>query len=52
MSRKTIETFLEEERVLHPSKSFRSSAHIQSDRVYEEAKNDSEGFWARAAGKW
>lgn len=49
MSKKTIETLLQEKRVFHPSKSFRSSAHIQSDRVYEEAKNDSEGFWARAA---
>jgi len=49
MSKKVIETLLQEERVFPPPESFRSSAHIQSDRVYEEAKRDSEGFWASAA---
>jgi len=49
MSRKTIETLLQEKRVFHPSKSFRSSAHVQSDRVYQEADKDFEGFWASAA---
>jgi len=49
MSRKTIETLLQEKRVFRPSKSFRSSAHVQSSKVYEEAKKDFEGFWASAA---
>ncbi|TET58706.1 acetyl-coenzyme A synthetase, partial [Candidatus Aerophobetes bacterium] len=49
MSKKLIETLFQEERVFPPPESFRSSAHIQSDRVYEEAKRDSEGFWASAA---
>jgi len=49
MSEKVIETLLQEERVFGPPESFRSSAHVQSDRVYEEAKKDFEGFWASAA---
>jgi len=49
MSKNVIETLLQEERVFPPPESFRSSAHIQSDRVYEEAKRDSEGFWASVA---
>ena len=49
MSKKAIETLLQEERVFYPPESFRSSAHVQSDRVYEEAKKDFEGFWASTA---
>ena len=49
MSKKAIETLLQEKRVFRPAESFRSSAHVQSDSVYQEAKKDFEGFWASAA---
>lgn len=49
MSERSIETLLQEDRLFHPPESFRSSAHVQSDKVYQEAKKDFEGFWARAA---
>ena len=49
MSKKTIETLLQENRIFHPSESFRSSAHIQSEKIYEEAEKDFEGFWKKAA---
>lgn len=49
MSERPIETLLQEDRLFHPPESFRSSAHVQSDKVYQEAKKDFEGFWARAA---
>lgn len=49
MSERSIETLLQKDRLFHPPESFRSSAHVQSDKVYQEAKKDFEGFWASAA---
>ena len=49
MSKKAIETPLQESRTFHPPKSFRSSAHVQSEKIYEEAEKDFEGFWKKAA---
>jgi acetyl-CoA synthetase len=49
MSKKAIETLLEESRVFHPPESFTSSAHVKSDRIYKEAEDDFEGFWEKAA---
>jgi acetyl-CoA synthetase len=49
MADKTIETLLREERVFPPQDSFRASAHVQSESIYEDAKKDFEGFWADAA---
>jgi acetyl-CoA synthetase len=49
MAEKAIETLLQEERVFHPPESFRSSAHVQSEKIYEEANRDFEGFWASVA---
>ncbi|GAG29273.1 unnamed protein product, partial [marine sediment metagenome] len=42
MTERSIETLLQEKRVFRPPKSFRSSAHVQSDKLYEEAKKDFE----------
>jgi len=49
MSKKAIETLLKESRLFHPPKSFKSSAHVKSERIYEEAEKDFEGFWEKAA---
>src|ERR1017187_5116796 len=50
-----IESTLTENRVFEPSEEFRSHAHIQSmeeyERLYEEAKNDPEGYWAKIASE-
>ena len=49
MSEKPIDTSLQDEELFYPLESFRSSAHVHSDKIYEEAKKDFEGFWASAA---
>lgn len=49
MSKKAIETLLDEKRVFLPQDFRQFTGNVQSDKVYEEAKNDYEGFWARAA---
>ncbi|MCW4031866.1 MAG: acetate--CoA ligase [Candidatus Bathyarchaeota archaeon] len=49
MSKKAIETLLKENRLFRPPKSFKSSAHIKSEKIYEEAEKDFEGFWEKAA---
>ena len=49
MSEKPIDTSVQDEELFYPLESFRSSAHVHSDKVYEEAKKDFEGFWASAA---
>lgn len=49
MSEKTIETLLDEKRVFSPQDFPQFTGNVQSDKIYEEAKNDYEGFWARAA---
>jgi acetyl-CoA synthetase len=50
-----IESTLTENRVFEPSEEFRSQAHIQSmeeyQRLYDEAKNDPEGFWGKIASE-
>jgi acetyl-CoA synthetase len=50
-----IESILTENRVFEPSEEFRSQAHIQGmeeyERLYAEAKNDPEGYWAKIASE-
>ncbi|MES2121908.1 MAG: acetate--CoA ligase, partial [Chlamydiota bacterium] len=38
-----------EEKVFHPLKSFVEEAHLRSMRIYEEAAEDREAFWAKHA---
>jgi acetyl-CoA synthetase len=53
MSSNAIDSVLKEQRVFEPSGEFRAGAQIQSreqyDRLYKEAKDDPEGFWAKIA---
>ena len=44
-----INVFLEENRNFPPSESFRKSAWVKDESVYEIAKQDPERFWARFA---
>ena len=53
MSSNAIDSVLNEQRVFEPSDEFRAAAQIKSraeyERLYREAKNDPEGFWAKIA---
>jgi acetyl-CoA synthetase len=53
MSSHDIDSVLNEQRVFEPSAEFRAGAQIKSradyERLYNEAKNDPEGFWAKIA---
>jgi acetyl-CoA synthetase len=53
MSTNAIDSVLNEQRVFEPSDEFRAGAQIKSradyDRLYKEAKDDPEGFWANIA---
>jgi acetyl-CoA synthetase len=53
MSSNAIDSVLNEQRVFPPSEQFRAGAQIKSraeyDRLYQEAKDDPEGFWAKIA---
>src|SRR3989338_2000157 len=44
-----INVFLEETRSFPPLESFRQSAWVQDEKVYEEARQNPEAFWARFA---
>ena len=44
-----IEALLHEERTFPPSEEFKKQANISDPGVYEEARRDPEGFWARFA---
>ena len=53
MSSNAIDSVLNEQRVFEPSDEFRAGAQIKSraeyERLYQEAKDDPEGFWAKIA---
>ena len=53
MSSHAIDSVLNEQRVFEPSDEFRAGAQIKSraeyERLYQEAKDDPEGFWAKIA---
>jgi acetyl-CoA synthetase len=53
MSSNAIDSVLNEQRVFEPSDEFRAASQIKSraeyERLYKEAKDDPEGFWARIA---
>src|SRR5665213_3591353 len=53
MSSNAIDSVLNEQRVFEPSAEFRAGAQIKSraeyERLYKEAKDDPEGFWAKIA---
>jgi acetyl-CoA synthetase len=53
MSSNAIDSVLNEQRVFEPSDVFRRASQIKSraeyERLYKEAKDDPEGFWARIA---
>src|SRR5579863_196489 len=53
MSSHAIDSVLNEQRVFEPSEEFRAGAQIKSraeyDRLYQEAKDDPDGFWAKIA---
>lgn len=53
MSTNAIDSVLNEQRVFEPSSEFRAGAQIKSraeyERLYKEAKDDPEGFWAKIA---
>jgi len=53
MSSNAIDSVLNEQRIFEPSDQFRAGAQIKSradyDRLYKEAKDDPEGFWAKIA---
>ncbi len=44
-----IEALLEEDRRFDPADSFRQTAWIKDDSIYQEADEDRESFWARQA---
>ncbi len=47
---KAIDALLEEGRLFPPSKTFVKQANVSDPAVYEEARQDFEGFWERMAG--
>jgi acetyl-CoA synthetase len=53
MSSNAIDSVLNEQRIFEPPDGFRAGAQINSraeyDRLYKEAKEDPEGFWAKIA---
>jgi acetyl-CoA synthetase len=53
MAQVDIESVLKEERVFEPRKEFSAQAHIGSvqeyEKLYQQAQDDPEGFWARMA---
>jgi acetyl-CoA synthetase len=49
MSSRPIESLLDERRAFAPPEAFRSQALVTDESVYERARRDPEGFWARAA---
>jgi acetyl-CoA synthetase len=53
MAQVDIESVLKEERVFEPSKEFSAQAHIKSfaeyERLYQQAQEDPDGFWASMA---
>ena len=53
MGTHAIDTVLKEQRIFEPSEDFRSKAHIKSlaeyERLYQQAEQDPEGFWAGIA---
>ena len=53
MSSNAIDSVLNEQRIFEPSDEFRAGAQIKSraeyERLYQEAKDDPEGFWAKIA---
>jgi len=55
MSTNAIDSVLREQRVFEPPEEFRAGAQIKSraeyERLYKEAKDDPEGFWARIASE-
>lgn len=55
MSSNAIDSVLNEQRVFEPSDEFRAGAKIKSradyERLYQEAKDDPEGFWAKIASE-
>lgn len=46
-----LAVLLEEGRRFFPPKSFSEKANIKDENIYEEAKNDREGFWAKFANE-
>ncbi len=55
MSTNAIDSVLKEQRVFEPPDEFRAGAQIKSraeyERLYKEAKDDPEGFWAKIASE-
>jgi acetyl-CoA synthetase len=53
MAKADIESVLKEERIFEPPKDFSAKAHIQSfqdyEKLYKQAEEDPEGFWAGIA---
>src|SRR6266511_795897 len=53
MAKAGIESVLKEERIFEPPKDFSAKAHIQSfqdyEKLYKQAEEDPEGFWAGIA---
>ncbi|MBI4372189.1 MAG: acetate--CoA ligase [Candidatus Omnitrophica bacterium] len=45
----SINVFLQENRKFPPSESFRKTAWIKNEKIYEEARRDPEAFWAHFA---
>jgi acetyl-CoA synthetase len=50
MSTRPIESLLVERRTFAPPESFRAGATVNDESIYESARRDPEGFWAKAAG--
>src|SRR5260370_9779614 len=54
-SHPNIDSALKEQRVFEPTDDFRSKAHMQSpaeyERLYQEAKEHPDQFWAKIAGE-
>jgi len=46
-----IEALLAEERLFEPPEDFARRATVKDPKVYDEARRDPEGFWARLAGE-
>lgn len=47
----SIEALLQEDRAFPPPEDFKKQANISDPNIYEEARRDPEGFWARFAGE-
>ncbi|MBO8127666.1 MAG: acetate--CoA ligase [Peptococcaceae bacterium] len=49
VNRETLDTLLEENRIFYPDKEFVARANVNDRAIYDEARADTQGFWAKQA---